>query len=140
MISAGADRACGMVHLNEIGILGEIVKLKLLLRSDEWHKMVERINLACAEYKLMVFEQSISMLIDVNLQGRVVGMGSQFIMVGECHDVISELAVGCIGFSGPVFTLIGRDGALHACVGMEICSFPAVGGVYFGIRIEYVGA
>ena len=70
-----------MIELDEVRILAEKVELELFLEGKQRKKMVETVHLAASEYKLVVFEQVVSMFIYIDLQGRIEGMYCKFIVV-----------------------------------------------------------
>ena len=57
-----------MVYLYDIGILGKQVYLELLLRCEEWQHVIEMIYLLATEYKLVILEQIVAMLVHIDLQ------------------------------------------------------------------------
>lgn len=118
-----ADRPQGMVHLDEVGLLAQQVQLELFLRGKERDEVVEEVHVAAPEHQFVVFEQVVAVLVDIDLQQRVVRMHGQLIVVREGHDVVAEFAVGRIGFVGPVCAFV--QDALHPGVGMEVGPFPA---------------
>lgn len=118
-----ADRPQGMVHLDEVGLLAQQVQLELFLRGEERDEVIEEVHVAAPEHQFVVFEQVIAVLVDIDLQQRVVRMHSQLVVVREGHDVVTEFTVGRIGFVGPMLALV--QDTLYTGVGMEVCPLPA---------------
>lgn len=63
-------------------------------------------------------------------------MTRKFVVVRERHYVVAQFAVGRIGLIWPVSAFV--ENALHPGVRMEVCPFPAVGGVKSTVRVENV--
>ena len=79
-----------MVQLDEVAVFAKNVKLELSLECEDRQKVVKPFHLVTSEYQLMLFEQVVSMLIDIHLQGRVERMLGKGVMIGESDDVVSE--------------------------------------------------
>ena len=89
-----------------------------------------------AEHKLVEPEQIVSVLIYIDLQFFVERVLCQFVVVGECDNVVSQFLVSAIYLVGPVFAFV--ENAFDARVGMEISLLPAVGGVYVPVGVKYI--
>ena len=100
--------------------------------------MVKTVDILAAEYKLVEFEQVVSVFINIDLQSAVERVYSQFVVVRECYDIVSKPFVEFIYFAGPVFALVQR--AFDSGVNVEIRFFPAVCGVDVAVWVEYVRA
>jgi len=125
-----------MVQLYQVTVPAQKVQLELLLKREHGQKMVETVHPVASEYEFVIFEKIVSVLIYIDLKRRVKGMDGQFVMVGECDDVISELRKGVIYLRRIVFTFI--EDAVDTGVGVEIRPFPAMGRIEVTIRIKDV--
>ena len=99
--------------------------------------MVETVHTAAAKDKLVELEEVISMLVDINLQSRVIRMRCQLVVVGECHNVIAQSLIYPVYVVGPIFTLI--QNTLDTCMGVEIGLFPTMRGIDTAVWVVYVG-
>ena len=84
--------------------------------------MVETPLLRAPEHELVVFEHLVSLFIDIDLKSCIEWVRRELVMVGECHDVITESTVCVICFLRRELTLV--EDAFYACMSVEIGSFP----------------
>ena len=112
-----------MIELYEIAVLSENVELELLLGYCKRDQMVKSLYIAATIYQLVKFEQIVSVLVCIGLIFRSKWILCQFVMIGECHYVIPESAVGIENFLWSEFAFVQRP--FNTSVSVEIRSFPA---------------
>ena len=89
-----------------------------------------------AEYELVILTHSVSVFIDVDLEGRVVWMGGELVVVGEGEDSISEFHIVAVDRVRPLRTFVQRS--IDSGVSVEVGSCPTDVPVDVCIRVEYV--
>ena len=103
--ASGTER---MIHLYEIAVLSEQIKLKLLLEDEERKNVVKAVDLFASEDKFMVFEKIIAMLVHVDLILRIRSEFRNLVVIGKCNYVISKLLESIISLLWPILALVER--------------------------------
>lgn len=85
--------------------------------------MVAVLDSVAAEDEFVIFEQIVSVFIYIDLETAVERVNGKFIMVGECHNVVTEFLQLLIYLFRPIVAFVHYT--LYLGVGMEIGSFPA---------------
>ena len=136
MLLAGTYGSIRVVHLDKVRAASQVVQLELFLRGEQGNQVIEVDDLFAAEDQLVVFKQVVAVLIDVHLEGGVVRMHRELVVVGEGDDIVVELLQIVIDFAGPEFALVQR--AFHTRVTMKEGAFPAIRRIQFPVGIEDV--
>ena len=87
--------------------------------------MVETVLFRTSEHELVIFEQIITVFIDIDLKCGVERMYCKLIMIREGHDVISQLLISIICLLRSMVALV--EDAFHLCVGVEVGTLPVLG-------------
>ena len=113
-----------MVHLDEIAVLAQQIKLELLLKGKQRNKIVEKTNILTTEDQLVIFEKVVSVFIDIDLKACVKRMPGENIVVGKSHNVVPETSQRIVNLCRSVMALVQRPGDNGMSV--KIGTFPAI--------------
>ena len=133
-----ADGAVRMVNLDKVRILPQAVQLELLLGGQERKERVPVPYRRAAEHQFVELEGAVALLIHIHLQGGVVGMFCELVVIGKGDNIVAQAAVYRVCIGGVIGALVHRPGTVHPGMRMEVGPFPAQRAVQGGIGVKDV--
>ena len=135
-----ANSAVRMVDLNEVRILPQAVQFILLLGGQEGKEGVIVLYGRAAEHQFVELEGAVALLIHIHLQGGVVGMFCELVVIGKGDDIVAQAAVYRVCIGGVIGAFVHRPGTVHPGMRMEVGPFPAQRAVQRSIGVEDIRA